>query len=143
MYAIAQIKGFQYKVQKGDTLRVPRYDLEVGKKVSIHEVMLVVDAQEVKVGAPYVENAVVKATVSGHDKYDKITVFKKKRRKDYSVKRGHRQEYTELLIDSIAIGKPKSSVKRSAKAKDKVETPAKKTPDTPDTGPAKKVSKKK
>jgi large subunit ribosomal protein L21 len=114
MYVIANIKGFQYKVQKGDKLRVPKYDLEVGNKMSIHEIMLVADEKTVKIGSPFVENAVVEATIAGHDKYDKITVFKKKRRKDYSVKRGHRQEYTELVIDDIVIGGHKAA-KQSAK----------------------------
>ena len=122
MYVIANIKGFQYKVQKGDRLRVPKYDLEIGNKMSIHEIMLVADDESVKIGAPYVENAVVEATVSNHDKYDKITVFKKKRRKDYSVKRGHRQEYTELVIDDIVLGKPKST-KRSARKEEPAQVP--------------------
>ena len=142
MYAIAQIKGFQYKVRKGDTLRVPRHDMEVGKKLSINEVMLVADEKEVKVGTPYVENAVVKATVSGHDRYDKITVFKKKRRKDYSVKRGHRQEYTELVIDNIVVGKPKKATKRSVKAKEKVEVPEQNTTDAPEKAPVDDGSEK-
>lgn len=115
MYAIAHIKGFQYRVQKGDTLRVPRYDVEVGGKVTIPEVMLVSDDSNVSVGTPYVENAAVEATVTGHDRYDKVTVFKKKRRKDYSVKRGHHQDFTELLIDDIVIGAAKK--KTTAKAK--------------------------
>jgi large subunit ribosomal protein L21 len=113
MYAIANIKGFQYKVQKGDRLRVPRYDLEVGGKMSIHEIMLIADDSSVKVGAPFVENAVIEATVAAHDRYDKITIFKKKRRKDYSLKRGHRQGYTELVIDNIVVGQ--KTVKRAAK----------------------------
>ena len=117
MYAIAHIKGFQYKVEKGDTLRVPRYDVEVGNKVSIPEIMLVADGADVKVGTPYVENAVVEATVTGHDRDDKITVFKKKRRKDYSVKRGHRQDFTELTIDDIVVGKVQ---KKKARAENPV-----------------------
>ena len=115
MYVIADIKGFQYKVQKGDRVRVPLYDAAVGEKMSIHEIMLVADDNTVKIGSPYVENAVVEATVSNHDRYDKIIVFKKKRRKDYSVKRGHRQDFTELVIDDIVIGNQKSA-KRAKKA---------------------------
>ena len=115
MYAIAHIKGFQYKVEKGDTLRVPRYDVEVGNKVSIPEIMLVADGADVKVGTPYVENAIVEATVTGHDKYDKVVVFKKKRRKDYSVKRGHRQDFTEITIDDIVLGGKQAKKAKAAK----------------------------
>jgi len=111
MYAIAHIKGFQYKVQKGETLRVPSYDLEVGKKVTIPEVMLVASDDDIMVGAPYVEQAVIEATVTEHDRYDKITIFKKKRRKDYSVKRGHRQGFTVLTIDDIVVGKAKKKAR--------------------------------
>ncbi len=122
MYVIANIKGFQYKVQKGDKLRVPKYDLEVGNKMSIREVMLVADDKTVKIGSPFVENAVVEATIAGHDKYAKVTIFKKKRRKDYSVKRGHRQEYTELVIDDIVIGSKKAP-KQTAKKEEAVKAP--------------------
>ncbi|MFC1490765.1 50S ribosomal protein L21, partial [Candidatus Latescibacterota bacterium] len=82
MYAIADIKGFQYKVEKGDTLKVPLQDVEVGKKVKISEVLLVSDNDKVSVGTPFVEGAVVEATVKSHDKDKKVVVFKKKRRKD-------------------------------------------------------------
>ncbi len=107
MYAVTEIKGFQYRVEKGETLRVPKFDVEVGKKITIPEVMLVSDKGDVKVGTPYVDGAVVSATVTGHDRYDKVTVFKKKRRKDYSVKKGHRQDYTEIVIDDITVGATK------------------------------------
>ena len=113
MYAVADIKGFQYKLEKGETLRVPKYDIEVGKKIKIPEVLLISDEAKIIVGTPYVEGAVIEVTVAGHDKYKKIIVFKKKRRKDYSVKKGHRQEFTEIVVDSIKIkvSKPKKTVK--------------------------------
>ena len=120
MYALVDIKGFQYKLQKGDKLKVPKYDLEAGKKISISEVLLVSSGKEIKIGTPFVEGAVVKATVTGHDKDKKIIVFKKKKRKDYSVKKGHRQEYTEIVIDNIRV----SSKKTASKAQKKKETKA-------------------
>ena len=108
MYAVVDIKGFQYKLEKGDTLRVPKFDLEVGKKIELSDVLLVADSGSFSIGKPYVDGAVVEATVTGQGKHDKILVFKKKRRKDYSVKRGHRQDYTEISIDGIEISGKKS-----------------------------------
>jgi large subunit ribosomal protein L21 len=117
MYAIADIKGFQYKLEKGDTLRIPRHDVEIGKKIKIPEVLLVSDKDKISIGIPYVEGVVVEATVTGHNKEKKIIVFKKKRRKDYSVKKGHRQEFTEIVIDKISVSKPKKTTKVSKSEK--------------------------
>ena len=117
MYAIADIKGFQYKLEKGDTLRIPRHDVEIGKKIKIPEVLLVSDKDKISIGIPYVEGVVVEATVTGHNKDKKIIVFKKKRRKDYSVKKGHRQEFTEIVIDKISVSKPKKTTKVSKSGK--------------------------
>lgn len=105
MYAVVDINGFQYRIEKGETLRVPKYDLEVGSKVKLSEVLLVTDGETISIGAPFVEGAEVEATVTAHGKDKKIIVFKKKRRKDYSVKRGHRQDYTEIVVDDILMNK--------------------------------------
>ncbi len=110
MYAVIDIKGFQYKLEKGETLRVPRYDIDVGGKIKITDVLLLSDDKKVSIGDPYVKGVVVEATVTGHDKDKKILVFKKKRRKDYSVKKGHRQGYTEIIIDNIKTSKSKEPV---------------------------------
>ncbi len=117
MYAIADIKGFQYKLEKGDTLRIPKHDVEIGKKIKIPEVLLVSDKDKISIGIPYVDGVVVEATVTGHNKDKKIIVFKKKRRKDYSVKKGHRQEFTEVVIDKISVSKPKKTTKVSKSEK--------------------------
>jgi large subunit ribosomal protein L21 len=101
MYAVVDIKGFQYKIEKGEKLRVPKYDLEVGSKIQIPEVLLVSDGEDITIGTPFVDGAAVEATVTGQGKDKKIIVFKKKRRKDYSVKRGHREDFTEIIVDSI------------------------------------------
>ena len=108
MYAVVDIKGFQYRIEKGDTLKVPAFDNEVGDKIELPEVLLVSDNDSVTVGTPVVDGAVVNATVTGHGKYDKVIVFKKKRRKDYSVKNGHRQMYTNITVDDISLGGAKS-----------------------------------
>ncbi len=117
MYAIEDIKGFQYKLEKGDTLRIPKHDVEIGKKIKIPEVLLVSDKDKISIGIPYVDGVVVEATVTGHNKDKKIIVFKKKRRKDYSVKKGHRQEFTEVVIDKISVSKPKKTTKVSKSEK--------------------------
>ena len=104
MYAIADIKGFQYRIQEGDQLRVSNFDVETGTKLTIPEVLFISDGEKVSIGAPYVDGAKVEATVIDNGKYDKILIFKKKRRKDYSVKRGHRQDFTEIKIDKIIVG---------------------------------------
>ena len=104
MYAVADINGFQFKLVKGQVLKVPRYDAEIGVKVSIPKVLIIGDGDNSVIGSPYVDSAVIEATVKGHGKYAKIHIFKKKRRKDYSKKTGHRQGYTEIQIDSITVG---------------------------------------
>ena len=101
MYAVVDIKGFQYKIENGETLKVPKYDLKVGKKITIPDVLLVSDDKKITVGTPFVNGATVEATITGHGKHKKIVVFKKKKRKDYSVKKGHRQAYTEIHIAKI------------------------------------------
>ena len=101
MYALAEISGFQYKLEKGGKLKVPKVDVEIGGKVKIDRIMLVSDGDNVAVGAPFVDGAFAEATVTAHDKYDKVVIFKKRRRKDYSVKKGHRQDFTEIQIDNI------------------------------------------
>lgn len=103
MYAVVDIHGFQYRIEKGETLRVPKVDLEVGSKMTLSDVLLVTDGDAVTVGTPYVQGAEVETTVTGHGKDKKIIIFKKKRRKDYSVKRGHRQEFTEIKVEDILV----------------------------------------
>jgi len=118
MYAIVDIKGFQYRLEKGDRLKVPKYDLEVGKKLTIPEVLLFSSGKEIKVGTPYVEGVVVEATVTAQGKYPKIIVFKKKRRKDYSVKKGHRQEFTEIEINNIKVSRKSTRKAKPVKAEE-------------------------
>ena len=109
MYAIVDIKGFQYKLEKGETLKVPKLEQGDGEKIKFSDVLLISDGSKVTVGTPYIENATVEATVTEQGKYKKIIVYKKKRRKDYSVKRGHRQEFTEITINSIKVSSRKSA----------------------------------
>ena len=101
MYAIVEIAGQQFKVAKDQKVYVHRLQEKEGSKVTFDKVMLVEDGGNVTVGAPAIEGAAVTAKILGHLKGDKVIVFKKKRRKGYKKKNGHRQYLTEIKIDSI------------------------------------------
>jgi large subunit ribosomal protein L21 len=116
MYAIVDIQGQQFKVEKDQTLFVHRLDTEEGKSVVFDKVVLVDNGGKVSVGAPLVKGASVKAKVLEHMKGDKVIVFKKKRRKGYKVKNGHRQYMTKIQINSVSAG-GKTAVKKEETAK--------------------------
>lgn len=101
MYAIVEIAGQQFKVEKGRKLYVHRLQGDEGSPVSFDKVLLSDNDGQVKVGTPVVEGAVVSAKILRHLKDDKVIVFKKKRRKGYQVKNGHRQYLTQIQIDEI------------------------------------------
>jgi large subunit ribosomal protein L21 len=104
MYAIIRTGGKQYKVRSGEQLRVESLAAEVGAAVSFDEVLLVGDGDAVKVGAPLVAGAKVKATVTAQGRGEKVRIFKLRRRKHYQKTQGHRQSYTELRIEDIVQG---------------------------------------
>ena len=108
MYAIVEIAGQQFKVAKDQKLFVHRLQDKEGSKVSFDKVYLLDDGKKVTVGAPAISGAAVEAKVVGHIKGDKIIVFKKKRRKGYRVKNGHRQPLTELIVEKIIASGAKS-----------------------------------
>ena len=101
MYAIVEIAGHQYKVEKDQQVFVNRLDAEEGKKVKFDRVLLVDKGGDVTVGAPAVDGMAVHAVVERHLKGDKVLIFKKKRRKGYRVKNGHRQAFTKIAIEGI------------------------------------------
>jgi len=102
MYAIIRTGGKQYQVAAGDTLRVEKLKGAVGDTVEISDVLLVADGDAVQVGQPLVDGAKVIAKIAEQGREKKILVFKKKKRKGYQVKNGHRQQYTALTIEEIA-----------------------------------------
>ncbi len=115
MYAIVEIAGQQFKVAKDQKVFVHRLATEEGKKVSFDSVLLISDGNKVTIGAPAIGGAQVGAKVLRHLKGDKIIIFKKKRRKGYRVKNGHRQALSEIIIESIvAKGAKPVSAKTSA-----------------------------
>ena len=118
MYAIVEIAGQQFKVAKDQKVYVHRLKQEEGKKVTFDQVLLIGDGDDVTVGAPAIDGAAVEAKIVKHLKGDKVIVFKKKRRKGYRVKNGHRQLLTELVIEGIvAKGAKKTAAKKVTPAK--------------------------
>ena len=128
MYAIVEISGRQFKVEKKQKLFVNRLDAQEGKKVSFDNVLMVNDGAKFSVGTPNVSGAQVDAKVLKHLKSDKVIVFKKKRRKGYKVRNGHRQAITEIEISDILTGVSKKAapVKKEAKKAAPVKKEAKK-----------------
>lgn len=101
MYAVIRTGGKQYKVAPGEKLRVEQLPAEVGSEIVLDQVLMVGDGESVRLGAPILAGAAVKATVLAHGRGEKLTVFKMKRRKHYRRHQGHRQGFTELKIEGI------------------------------------------
>ena len=102
MFAVIRTGGKQYRVAAGDKLKVEKLPGDVGSEVLLDQVLMVGEGAAIKVGAPLVAGAAVRATVVGHGKADKVTIFKLRRRKHYKKSQGHRQQYTEIQITGIS-----------------------------------------
>jgi len=128
MYAIVDIAGQQFKVEKDQKLFVHRLEGEEGKKVSFDKVLLIDSGSKVSVGNPVVKGASVSAKIVEHMKADKVLVFKKKRRKGYKKLNGHRQYMTQILIEGISekgAAKPKAAAEKPAEKKETATATAK------------------
>jgi large subunit ribosomal protein L21 len=101
MYAVIKTGGKQYRVSSGEKLKVELLPAEVGAAVQFAEVLAIGEGDSVKVGAPFIDGASVKATVVSQGRGDKVHIFKMRRRKHYRKSQGHRQSYTEVQIDEI------------------------------------------
>lgn len=101
MYAIVKIAGLQFKATPNSVLRVPKLDAEVGGDVTFDQVLLWSDGENTQVGAPFVDGKSIRGEVVRHARADKIIVFKKKRRKGYRRRNGHRQWYTEIRLSGF------------------------------------------
>ncbi len=130
MYAIVEIAGQQFKVEKDQKLFVHRLESKEGSKVTFDNVLLLANGDKISVGAPAIDGAQVGVKVLKHFKGNKVIVFKKKRRKGYRVKNGHRQALTEIQVENILV----SGAKKTKKVEKSVKADAK---------PAKKVEKSK
>ena len=130
MYAIVEMAGQQFKVAKDQKVFVHRLSEDEGKKVTFDKVFLIENEGKVTVGAPVIEGAAVQVKILQHLKGDKVIVFKKKRRKGYKTKNGHRQYLSEIVIESISASgnKPKAkSTETESKPAQKETAPAKET----------------
>lgn len=103
MYAVIKTGGKQYRVSSGDKLKIERLAADVGSEVTFDQVLMVGGDGNMKVGAPLLSGASVKATVLAQGRGDKVRIFKMRRRKHYRKSQGHRQHYTEVQISNIAI----------------------------------------
>lgn len=101
MYAVIQTGGKQYRVKSGEQLKVEMLPVEVGAAVSFDRVLMLGEGEGVKVGAPFLSGAQVKATVVAQGRGEKVRIFKMRRRKHYAKTQGHRQSFTEVRIDEI------------------------------------------
>ncbi|RMB56776.1 50S ribosomal protein L21 [Dokdonia sinensis] len=146
MYAIVEIAGQQFKVAKDQKVFVNRLSTEEGKKVDFDNVLLIGDGDDITLGAPAIDGAQVGAKVLRHLKGDKVIVFKKKRRKGYRVKNGHRQSLSEIVIESITSSGAKKAApkKETKKAEPKAAAPKKEAAPKAEAkkAPAKKATSK-
>ncbi len=102
MYAVIKTGGKQYRVAAGDKLKVEKLIGDVGSDITIDQVLMVADGDNVTIGSPVVKGASVKAKVVAHGQGDKVLIFKMRRRKHYRKTQGHRQDFTEIQIEKIA-----------------------------------------
>ena len=125
MFAVIKTGGKQYKVQVGDILHIEKLIVEEGQKVTFDQVLLIDDNGKTLIGTPFIEDAQVKAEVIENFKDKKVIVFKKKRRKQYKRKRGHRQELTRIKIEEIISSLKAAPKRKPARVAEKVkEKPA-------------------
>ena len=120
MYAIVEIAGKQFKVEKDQKLYVHRLKEDEGKKVTFDKILMIDNKDKISLGTPLISGAQVGAKILKHLKADKIIVFKKKRRKGYRVKNGHRQLLTQIQISDISLSGAKKQ-KKSVKAVEQTE----------------------
>ena len=102
MYAVIKTGGKQYRVSPGETLKIETIPGDVGSGIELDKVLMVADGDKLSVGKPLLSGATVKATIVAHGRADKVRIFKMRRRKHYQKNQGHRQNYTEIRIDSVS-----------------------------------------
>jgi len=142
MYAIVEIAGQQYKVEKDQQIFVHRLEEEEGSKVTFDNVLLTADGDKIEVGAPAVEGITVSGKILEHLKGDKVIVFKKKRRKGYKTRNGHRQYLTKVEITGFGKGTAKKVAPKKVEAKKVEEAPVKEVEKSTEAKAPKAVAKK-
>jgi large subunit ribosomal protein L21 len=160
MYAIVEIAGQQFKVEEGKKIFVHRLEIEEGKKIDFDQVLLIEDEGKITIGEPVIKDAFVEGKIIDHMRGDKVIVFKKKRKKGYRIKNGHRQNFTQIEIVSIngkisprkqavkketpAVAEEPVKEKKAAEKKAEAKKPAAKKTEKDDKKPAaKKTTEKK
>ncbi|UCH48253.1 MAG: 50S ribosomal protein L21 [Betaproteobacteria bacterium] len=103
MYAVIKTGGKQYRVSSGEKVKVEQLAADVGSQITIDQVLMVADGDKITIGTPLVKGAKVQATVVNHGRADKVRIFKMRRRKHSKKLQGHRQNYTEIQVDQIAV----------------------------------------
>jgi large subunit ribosomal protein L21 len=149
MYAIVEIAGQQFKVEEGKKIFVHRLDVENNNEIQFDQVLLIEDAGKIIIGDPTIKDAIVEGKIVDHVRGDKVIVFKKKRKKGYRIRNGHRQNFTQVEIISInekavkrAVKKEEAPVAAKAKAPTIAETKsAEKKPAVKKAAPAKAKEK--
>lgn len=101
MYAVIKTGGKQYKVAAGQKLKIEQIPADIGQEIALNEVLAMGSGEQIKVGSPLVQGASVKAVVLAQGRHDKVRIFKMRRRKHYQKRQGHRQNYTQIQIQSI------------------------------------------
>ena len=126
MYAIVKISGKQYRVSEGDTIKVSSQDWKVGDRVKLDQVLLTDNGKNIEVGTPKVNGASVTVEILEHNREKKLLIYKKKRRKGYQRKNGHRQGYTLLKINNLQATSTKKVKKKDSSKDTETSTPKKK-----------------
>ena len=119
MYAIVEIAGQQFKVEKNDEIFVHRLEGEPGTKLEFSEVLLIDQEGKISIGTPYIEGSKITGKLLEHARGDKVIVFKKTRRKGFQKETGHRQDFSKILIENISV----KGAAKEKKAKKETETP--------------------
>jgi len=122
MYALVNFSGSQIKIEEGLNVRVPFQNQKVGSKIILDNVLFFDDGKKQQIGSPYIKSLSFEAKIVSHDSDNKILVYKKKRRKGYEKKIGHKQVFSTIKVDKLSVSKKKTSVKKTTKS-----SPAKKT----------------
>ena len=126
MFAIINISGKQFRTNKGTHLKVPKQKNNVGSKIKFEDILFISDGEKTHIGKPNVKGASVTATILNHARYKKILIYKKKRRKGYQRKNGHKQWYTEIQIDDIKLAPTKNTTSKAKPKKSKTNKTASK-----------------
>jgi large subunit ribosomal protein L21 len=111
MKAVIETGGFQYTVQENEKLKIPRREEKEGEKIKFDKILAIIDGDNSEFGKPYLKGYSVEGEILSHGRHKKVTVFKFKKRKGYKRKKGHRQPYTEILVNKIVSKKSKKTKK--------------------------------